>query len=174
MEVIKCCFIGHREIKATNILRENIRKTVENIILESVHINEIRFLFGSRSQFNDLCYEIISELRVLYPYIKRINCPTKNEYTVIDGDNRFDNYSKIKRFEAEIRDEKILISSRASYIIRNRVIIDNSDICIFYYSPDYVPLITGRSKSRKSGTALAYEYAKNNKKKIINLFSDEN
>ncbi len=41
--------------------------------------------------------------------------------------------------------------------------IDKSDICIVYYTPDYTP-----TRKRKSGTKAADEYALKNGKKIIN------
>ena len=54
--------------------------------------------------------------------------------------------------------------------------IDNSDYCIFYYDENYKPPMRKKSKrdlfeyQPKSGTKLAYEYAKHNQKIVSNVF----
>ncbi|MBQ8443844.1 MAG: hypothetical protein IJX25_00625 [Clostridia bacterium] len=53
--------------------------------------------------------------------------------------------------------------------------IDDSEYCLFYYDEDYQPEKRKSSKRSvlyyqpKSGTRLAYEYAKRKKKKVINI-----
>ena len=64
-----CCFFGHRKINITNDLINNLHITIKKLITEG---DVDTFLFGSKSQFDDLCYQIISELKAIYPYIKRI------------------------------------------------------------------------------------------------------
>ena len=67
-------------------------------------------------------------------------------------------------------------SGKASYVERNQAMIDNSDYCIFYYNENYKPQPRKQSKrdityyQPKSGTGLAYNYAKQKKKEIINIF----
>ena len=63
-----CCFIGHRKINETNELKEKIYNTVEDLI---VNQGVTSFLFGSRSDFDSLCKEIVTELQKKYPDIKR-------------------------------------------------------------------------------------------------------
>ena len=56
--------------------------------------------------------------------------------------------------------------------------IDMSDVCVFYFNRDYLP--PKRKTSRrgifeyqpKSGTALAFAYAKRKRKIIINVFDN--
>ena len=50
------------------------------------------FLFGDHSEFNTLCYEVVSELREVYPKIRRIHYrtdyPDADAYTMqflLDG-----------------------------------------------------------------------------------------
>ena len=45
-----------------------IKNEVEKLIINE---NVQTFLFGSKSQFDDLCYEIVSELKVKYERVKR-------------------------------------------------------------------------------------------------------
>ena len=53
--------------------------------------------------------------------------------------------------------------------------INDSDYCIFYYDENYRPKMRTYSKQSvlnyqpNSGTAIAYNYAKQKHKKIINL-----
>ena len=53
--------------------------------------------------------------------------------------------------------------------------IDTSDYCVFYYDENYEPEIRKYTKRSigyyqpKSGTAIAYAYAKRKKKFLINL-----
>ena len=49
---------------------------------------------------------------------------------------------------------------RAVYVERNYEMINNSEYCFFYYQKQYV---------QKSGTEIAYNYARKLKKKIINI-----
>ena len=67
-------------------------------------------------------------------------------------------------------------SGRAAYVERNYAMIDQSDYCLFYYNENYLP--PKRKWARrdlfvyqpKSGTALAYKYAQQKKKNIVNFY----
>ena len=69
MENKVCCFIGHRKIAKSSELREKILNTIENLI---VNENVNSFFFGSKSEFDDYCYEIVTELKEKYPHITRV------------------------------------------------------------------------------------------------------
>ena len=64
-----CCFIGHRNAIGTPELCEELRKTIITLIEEK---GVKWFLFGSRSKFDDLCLNMITELQQEYPEIKRM------------------------------------------------------------------------------------------------------
>ena len=74
-----CCFFGHRKITETDELRSKLYKTIEGLITEN---GVDTFLFGSRSQFNTLCYMVVTELKNEYKHIKRIY--VRAEYPFID------------------------------------------------------------------------------------------
>ena len=76
----------------------------------------------------------------------------------------------LQTFEKTYYPEKIKHSGKAVYIERNYEMIDKSDFCIFYYDENYAASTTKNSKASKSGTKIAYEYAKQKGKSIINLF----
>ena len=80
MEDVKlytCCFFGHRKITETDELKSNLYSEIEKLIINE-KVNT--FLFGSKSQFDDLCHTIVTELKEKYPHIKRVyvrvNCPS--------------------------------------------------------------------------------------------------
>ena len=148
-----CCFIGHREINVTDELKEKLRVVIEHLITdESIDT----FLFGSKSHFDDLCYDIVTEIKKKYPHIKRIF--VRAEYPYID--ESYEAYL-LESYEDTYFPKSVLGAGKASYVKRNCEMIDNSRFCIVYYKEDYTP------KGRKSGTKIALAYAEKKKKTII-------
>ena len=149
------CIIGHRDFEKTSKLELELKNLLLHLI-ENEKVNV--FLFGSRSKFSDFCYDIITELQKEYPNIRRIFI--RAEYPIISNDY----YNYLKNFyEDSYFYSKKLISNKFSYIRRNQVMIDKSDICIFYFNDDY------KCKTQ-SGTRIAYEYAIRKSKKVLNLY----
>ncbi len=148
-----CCFIGHRNIDETEELKLWLSKTVEVLIKNK---NVDTFLFGSKSRFNELCYEIVSKLKEKHPHIKRVY--VRAEYPRISEE--YEEYL-FERYEDTYYPERIKNSGKAVYIERNCEMIDKSGVCIIYYNESKVPV------GRKSGTKKALEYAERLKKEII-------
>ena len=167
-QIKKCCFVGHRKIEITDELGKRVCDYIENLIVnENVKV----FLFGSRSQFDDLCYDIVSNLKERYSDIKRVYI--RSQYELID-----ESYEKylLGFYEETYFPERCKGAGKISHVVRNQAMIDDSDICLFYYDENYTP--PQRKWSRrdlfayqpKSGTALAYKYARQKKKTIYNIF----
>ena len=171
-----CCFIGHRKIKLTKILILNIKKIVEKLIKEK---NVSVFAFGSRSEF------IVTDLKNEFNGIERVFLTCQSEVCTIENERKGKEeiYSKVLKrevhlqgYEKEIEHKNKYTSGRAAYIERNKALIDMSDFCVFYFDENYLP--PQRKKSKRSivsyqphsGTALAYKYAQQKKKHIINVF----
>ena len=80
--------------------------------------------------------------------------------------------------EEEFEHKTKYTSGRASYVERNQAMINDGDYFIFYYDENYQPEMRKYSKRSigyyqpKSGTSLAYDYAKQKKKIIINIKSE--
>ena len=148
-----CCFIGHREINVTDELKEKLRVVIERLI---VYENIDTFLFGSKSQFDDLCYDVVTEIKKKHTHIKRIF--VRAEYPYID--ESYESYL-LESYEDTYFPKSVLGAGKASYVKRNCEMIDNSRFCIVYYKEDYTP------KGRKSGTKIALAYAVRKKKSII-------
>lgn len=69
MDLYTCCFFGHRKINETEELKTALYEVIEKLIVEK-RVNT--FLFGSKSQFDSLCLEIVTKIKEKHPYIKRI------------------------------------------------------------------------------------------------------
>ena len=60
MQVKTCCFIGHREVPDRSEVYNRTKKIIENLIVnENVKV----FHFGSRSAFDDICHEIVTDFQ---------------------------------------------------------------------------------------------------------------
>ena len=152
-----CCFLGHRTIHENEELRSNLANTIEKLIIND---KVDTFLFGSKSRFNDLCYEIVSELKEKYHHIKRVY--VRAEFPVID--ESYERYLLL-RYEDTYFPEKLHNAGRAVYVERNFEMIDNSQFCLVYYDEAHAPT------KRKSGTKIALEYARKQDIETI-VFSD--
>ena len=150
-----CCFIGHRTINETEELREKLHTIIEKLIVDN-GVNT--FLFGSKSDFDDLCHEIVTDLKENHPNIKRIY--VRAEYPDINED--YENYL-LRFYEDTYFPEKMRNSGKAVYIKRNYEMIDKSEFCVVYYDEKT------DIANRKSGTKIAFEYATKKNRKTINI-----
>lgn len=152
-----CAVLGHRKIKKTIELESRVRKAVETLI---VVYGVKRFLFGSKSEFNDFCYDIVSKLKEKYFDIKRVY--VRAEYPIIHRE--YEEY--LERFyEESYYYDTSLCEHKLAYIKRNEKMINESEFCLFYYDFCYIAPI-----NKNSGTKLAYNYAEKKGKTIINVF----
>lgn len=167
-----CCFFGHRKIAGADELRKKLYEIIEDLI---IHKYVDTFLFGSKSDFDKLCLDVVTELKYKYQHIRRVY--VRAEFQYINDD--YKSYL-LQSYDDTYYPEKISCSGRAIYVERNKIMIDSSDICIVYYKDDYSP--PRRKNSRgdltdyqtKSGTKIAYEYARAKKKDTINLSHQNN
>lgn len=161
-------FIGHRKLQFNSNFRLQLKKLILTLIDDR---NANTFLFGSRSDFNDLCLEIVTEIQKERTNIKRIY--VRAEYPYINKD--YEDYL-LESYDATYIPENVAGAGKAAYVERNYHMIDKADLCIFYYNKNYKPPLKPTTKSRitrkqpKSGTNVAYEYAVKQQKEIINLF----
>ncbi len=150
-----CCFFGHRDINETEELKSKLVEIIEKLIVDE---NVDTFLFGSKSDFNNLCLELVTGIKEKYPHVKRIY--VRAEYP--DIDERYTNYL-LERYDDTYYPERIRNSGRASYVERNYEMINKSKFCIIYYDEQYAPT------TRKSGTKIALDYAIKKRKNIISV-----
>ena len=150
-----CCFFGHRKINETEELKSRLIEIIESLIVEK---KVDTFLFGSRSRFNSLSLELVTEIKEKYPHIKRIY--VRAEYPYIS--ENYKNYL-LESYEDTYYPEKIMNSGRASYIERNCEMIDNSHYCVVYCD------ISNALTAPKSGAQIALDYAIKKCKNVISV-----
>lgn len=173
-----CCFIGHRKIIDKEKTIPRLRALLRDLI-EGKHVDT--FLFGSVSEFNDICHDVTTEFKKEYSNIRRICYVCKSEWACFEkerlererGFNEFFNSPIVLRgYEEEHKLKKIFKAGKASYIERNKAMINDSNYCVFYYCDKYNPEGNGRS-----GTRIAYEYAQSVAKRngslleIVDIYS---
>lgn len=160
-----CSFFGHRDTPQTEELKEKVREIVERLIIEE---GVDTFLFGSRSKFDELCHIVVTELKEKYPHIQRIAYLCKHETACLEGAG-MEEKRRIKEFtgrDVYVREfEDIKRSSRvnsagcASYVERNYWMIDESCFVAYFL----------RDIKKKSGTQMAYLYAKKTGKTLVSM-----
>ena len=150
-----CCFWGHRTINQTDELKVKITEAVERLIVDE---KVDTFLFGSKSQFDSLCLELVTQLKEKYPHVKRIY--VRAEFPAIN-----ESYTAylLQSYDETYYPEKILGAGRAAYVERNYEMINRSRFCVVYYDEPNVPA------TRKSGTKIALDYAIKKGRKIISF-----
>lgn len=151
-----CCFFGHRTINETEELKSKLIEVIEKLIVDE---NVDTFLFGSKSRFNSLCLELVTELKEKYSHIKRIY--VRAEYP--DINEQYTNYL-LESYEETYYPEHIRSSGKAAYVERNYEMINKSHFCIVYYDEPNAPT------TRKSGTKIALDHAVKHKKNVVNVF----
>lgn len=165
------CFIGHRKISVDEAFLSRLKDCIRKLITDK---NFDTFLFGSCSEFNDICLDAVTELKKSYPNIRRVY--VRATYPYISED--YKEYLLTFYDETYLPDE-VEKAGKASYVERNQHMIDRSDLCVFYYDERYAPpkkqirqnhFLPTPKTHPKSGTKLAYQYAMAQKKAILNLF----
>lgn len=161
-------FIGHRKLQNNCDFRIQLKEIILALI---DHRNADTFLFGSRSDFDDLCLEIVTEIKKERPFIQRIYVRATYPYI----DKNYENYL-LTAYDTTYIPDNVVNAGKASYVERNFHMIDKADICIFYYDKNYKPPLKPAARGRvfgeqpQSGTKIAYEYAVKKQKEIVNLF----
>ncbi len=154
---MKIAFIGHRNIVRTRELCDRLRRVVELLIEKD---GADTFLFGSRGDFNSLCYEVVTELKEKYSHIRRVYVRAEYEYINRDYADYLHTLYEESFFPSEVHGAGVL-----SYIRRNEFLIDMCNVLVVYCDMNYNPQ-TGTG----SGTKRAVAYAERKNKRIINLF----
>lgn len=144
-----CSFFGHKDVSISQETKQILMSKIENLI-KSKGCNI--FYFGEFGDFDDICYKIVSELKVFYPKIERVYVATDEKAL------RKHIYNCQKSYERQIVFPLIFNWWYKIIYYRNIAIIDNSDYVIFYVT-----------NTVNSGAYKALQYAKKTKKQFINI-----
>lgn len=149
-------FFGHREVEDVLLIQEQVERLIKEI-LSTKEYSE--FLVGHNSEFDSLVSSIIHKLKkdfrddncchtLVLPYNTakyRNNCNSFDQY--YDNIEIYKNYNT-SHFKALIQ-------------LRNRDMIDRSDLIVFYIEHEY------------GGAYQTYQYAKKKGKSIIIINSSK-
>lgn len=170
-----CCFFGHRNVKWSQDLEDFIYFSCKKLFLER---NVKKFFFGDHSDFIKICYNAVIKLQNEFPIIKMIVVPVPCMAVLLKENPDDCVFAKRERwmiYDHCIRVPNLEKAGRASYVVRDRYMIDISQYCIVYYDENYKPKINnkrlGLSYQNKSGTKVALDYAVQKKKQIISILN---
>lgn len=151
VEKVCSCF-GHLDVDITDSLRERAKQEVEKAVADGVRI----FMFGGRSDFDDLCYDLVTEVRQQQPElgIKRVFCFALDKQ--LRKPPRWFQRKEYEALECPLKDFDWWYTS---IYYRNCAMIDQSDLLLFWVE-----------QRENSGAYKTYEYAVRKKKAIVNLF----
>lgn len=147
-----CSCFGHAEVKITEELRVRTGRAVDDALNDGVRT----FLFGGRSDFDDLVYDVVTQKKSERPAlgIRRIFCfPLERDL------RRPPHWFPKREYEGCECPEKQFDGWFKSLYYRNCAMIDESDWVLFY-----------AENRQNSGAYKAYTYAVKAHKNIINLF----
>ena len=151
-----CSCFGHLEVEITDELVARTEEEIDRAIADGVRV----FLFGGRSDFDDLVYDVVTRKREQQPYlgIRRIFCfPLENHLRKPPA------WFRKKEYEGLECPTKRFDWWYTAIYYRNCAMIDSSDSVLFY-----------AEKRQDSGAYKAYKYAVSSRKKIVNLVLSSN
>ena len=146
-----CSVFGTNKMVITDELKERLY----NVFIDLLEKDFKVFYFGGFSEFDDICYQIITKLKEQYTDIHRIFCV---------ADPRWERPSKRPKWlNDEAYEEIVYLDLAYDYwytriYYRNCEIINQSDYIVFY-APE----------NNSSGAYKSLKYAKTKKKEFINL-----
>ena len=144
MKNITCCFTGHR-----NVAQDDMHMLHQNtyaIIRTYIKAGYTHFVAGGADGFDTICAEMVVGLMGEFPHITlEIAKPYGNRATNPVADIFFE--------KAEVNYLTPLYS-RATYLARNRYMVDKSDVCIFYMRKSSGGTVYTVNYAKKKGTLL--------------------
>ncbi len=152
---MKECFFGHRDTVITEPLKKRVYESIEEDITKGFDT----FYFGGFGSFDELCYQVVTELKTTYTDIKRVYILTDRRHL---QESKRPKYLKDGDYE-----DFVYICLPYDYwytrlYYRNRAIIDQCDKSCFYVDHE-----------NDSGAYNALQYAIKKKKQVYNFFIDK-
>ncbi len=150
--VYTVCFFGHRRIDGFLTVEQTIEEVIEKIL---THHEYLEFLVGRDGEFDQIVTSAILRYR---KRIDTANCSLvwvmpyiKADY--VHNQESYDNYYD----SVEICEQSSKEHQKSSIQVRNRAMIDRSDLCVFYV------------KEKSGGAYQTMRYAVKRGATIINL-----
>ena len=150
LSVYTVCFFGHRVIDDFQVIEKKVEKIIDKILNEHEYVE---FLIGREGEFDQIVSSSIlrykkktelanCSLTWVMPYIKA-------EYK--HNQDSFENYYD----SVELCEQSANAHPKAAIQIRNRAMVDRSDLCVFYVN------------QKKGGAYLTLKYAEKSSTKLV-------
>ncbi len=145
-------FFGHRDVEDTAELRQAIKSTVIDLV---VNKGVEQFYFGGHGDFDGYCFEAVMELKQQHPTLKTIYC--------VESERLMRARKRSEYLNNRGYDEFVYLAPAYGYwytilYYRNCEIVDLSDYVVYYIR-----------NTDNSGAYKCFKYAKKKKKEIIEL-----
>lgn len=162
-------FFGHSYI----FQKEKVRQRLYDIVENYIKVGYKDFIMGKYGDFDDMALSVCRELRKKYNDIKITviftSYATFNKKTIINHVKGFEDeiitYSKADEY-SDVQTSLYFVEYlhfKRRIIQTNRYMIDDSNLVICYINP----------QKTQSGAKTAVNYAKKQKKQIINIFDEK-
>ena len=154
LDIFTVCFFGHRhiDISSYQYLESALEELIRNLINEKQYVD---FLVGRDGDFDHMVSATIRR-------VKRNYFDANSSHICVLPYVRAEFKNNIKAFEdyydeIEICEQSSKAFYKSAIQIRNRCMIDRSDLCVFYVI------------SSNGGSFVSFQYAKAQHKNILNL-----
>ncbi len=155
MEIFTVAFFGHRHIENILKVEDALYKHIKNLVLEKCYVE---FLVGRNGDFDisasSMINRVKNEIRDDNSYHKLVLPYVTSEYD--KNKNSFEKYYD----DISIFDFSSNIYPKAVIGLRNINMVDSADLIICYIN------------QKRGGAYNAVKYAKNEGKKIINIYDE--
>ncbi|MCR4719412.1 MAG: hypothetical protein K5768_07265 [Firmicutes bacterium] len=155
MEIYTVSFFGHRYIENIFEIEQKIEEIVKRLIYENEYVD---FLIGRDGEFDQLVSSTVKRMKKEMGY-SNSSLIWVMPYIKAEYENNRENFEEYYD-EIEICYESSISHPKSAIQIRNRRMIDRSDLVIFYVRRNY------------GGAYKAMEYAAKIGKRMINLGKD--
>ena len=154
LSVYTVCFFGHRQVDDFQSAEQAVESFIEVLLKEHEYVE---FLVGRDGEFDQIVSSTILRLK---KRTDKANCSLTwvMPYLKADYINNQENYDSYYD-SVEICEQSAHAHTKAAIQIRNRAMIDRSDLCVFYVS------------KKKGGAYQTFRYAETTGIPIINLIT---
>ena len=155
LNVFTVSFFGHRELDGYFYLESKLKDLIGNLIRENEYVN---FLVGRNGEFDNLVSYVIRQMKNEYGN-EKCNHTLVLPYCTAEYRNNMKSFEKYYDY-IEIYEEVTKSYFKSAITERNKRMVDNSDLIIFYIERNY------------GGCYNTYKYALKKNKSIILLGED--
>lgn len=152
MDIFTVSFFGHRRIYDHDKTENKLTNLLRDLLQNHQYVD---FLIGRNGDFDTIVSSVIRKTKRLYRSDNSSHVLVL-PYPTAEWQNNLTSFQSFYD-EVEICEKSANAHFRSAIQIRNRNMIDRSDLVVFYL------------KEKSGGAYLSYQYAKKQNKKTINV-----